>query len=143
VVETSPGLYRHLLAAAADRLARAVALVVGGPRPTLVHCTAGKDRTGLVVAALLLAAGVQVEAVVADYVRTADFMADVIRRIEKHGRVPRNALWLLAPEAAIREVVATLGSSSGGAASWLITHGVDGGDLERWVEAFVGDTSDG
>lgn len=36
-------------------------------RPLVIHCTAGKDRTGLVVALLLLALGVPEETVVADY----------------------------------------------------------------------------
>ncbi len=33
----------------------------------MVHCTAGKDRTGLAVALLLLALGVPEETVIADY----------------------------------------------------------------------------
>jgi protein-tyrosine phosphatase len=36
-------------------------------RPLIIHCTAGKDRTGLAVALLLLALGVPEETVVADY----------------------------------------------------------------------------
>jgi protein-tyrosine phosphatase len=35
--------------------------------PALIHCTAGKDRTGLVVALLLLTLGVPEETVLADY----------------------------------------------------------------------------
>ena len=36
-----------------------------------MHCTAGKDRTGLVVALALEAAGVERTAVVADYTQSA------------------------------------------------------------------------
>ena len=36
-------------------------------RPLVIHCTAGKDRTGLAVALLLLSLGVPEETVVADY----------------------------------------------------------------------------
>ena len=36
-------------------------------RPLVIHCTAGKDRTGLAVALLLLALGVPEETVIADY----------------------------------------------------------------------------
>jgi len=39
-----------------------------------VHCAAGKDRTGIVVAALLLAAGVEPDSVVADSGRSRDGM---------------------------------------------------------------------
>jgi protein-tyrosine phosphatase len=40
--------------------------------PTVVHCAAGKDRTGVVVAVILDAINVQREAIVADYVRTRE-----------------------------------------------------------------------
>lgn len=53
----------------------------------VVHCTAGKDRTGIVVALALLAVGVAREDVVADYARTQanlagpwlERMLDVVR----------------------------------------------------------------
>ena len=41
-------------------------------RPTLVHCAAGKDRTGVVLALTQLAIGVPAEHVIADYMRTAE-----------------------------------------------------------------------
>ena len=42
-----------------------------GSGPLLVHCEAGKDRTGFVCAALLLSLGVPKEAVYADYLLSA------------------------------------------------------------------------
>jgi protein-tyrosine phosphatase len=49
--------------------------------PALIHCTAGKDRTGLVVALLLLTLGVPQETVLADYTLSnlfyAHFRADI------------------------------------------------------------------
>jgi len=44
-------------------------LAAGAP-PLLVHCAAGKDRTGFVVAMLLHAVGVQRDAIVADYLES-------------------------------------------------------------------------
>lgn len=42
--------------------------LAGGAHPALVHCTAGKDRTGWAVASTLLLAGVSEDDVMADYV---------------------------------------------------------------------------
>ncbi len=57
------------LTAAVTHIARS------GSEPVLVHCTAGKDRTGLVVALSLLAVGVQRDDVVADYALTEKYLA--------------------------------------------------------------------
>lgn len=49
-------------------LNRVVAAVAAAPgTPILVHCTSGKDRTGIVVAALLSILGVPREAIVEEY----------------------------------------------------------------------------
>ena len=48
---------------------------------TLVHCAAGKDRTGVVVALALSLAGVTREAVVADYVRSAERIERIHARL--------------------------------------------------------------
>ncbi|WP_454882469.1 tyrosine-protein phosphatase [Sphingomonas oryzagri] len=47
--------------------------ILAGETPVLIHCTAGKDRTGVLVALLLLLLGVPKEHVVADYLRSDVF----------------------------------------------------------------------
>jgi protein-tyrosine phosphatase len=49
---------------------------------TLVHCAAGKDRTGVVVALALSLAGVQRDAVVEDYLRSADRAEAILARLK-------------------------------------------------------------
>ena len=44
-----------------------------GELPALLHCTAGKDRTGVLVAVLLKMLGVQHDAIMADYLRSDVF----------------------------------------------------------------------
>lgn len=57
-------------------LAEAVAaLAAPGALPALVHCSAGKDRTGMVTAIVLELAGVADEDIAADYALTASFLA--------------------------------------------------------------------
>lgn len=53
--------------AGARRAVRQIVALLAGGRPVLVHCFAGKDRTGFSVAVALEAAGVDRDAVMADY----------------------------------------------------------------------------
>jgi protein tyrosine/serine phosphatase len=50
--------------------------------PAVVHCAAGKDRTGVVVALALLVAGVPRDEVVADYALTDQRIAAIRARLE-------------------------------------------------------------
>lgn len=60
-----------------DRFAAVVQILADPDRwPVVVHCTAGKDRTGFAVACLLWAAGADDEAVLADYLRTNEHLAE-------------------------------------------------------------------
>jgi protein-tyrosine phosphatase len=55
------------------RLRTLIEAIADGETPALIHCTAGKDRTGVLVALLLLPLGVPEETVMADYLRSAVF----------------------------------------------------------------------
>ncbi|MEN8162075.1 MAG: tyrosine-protein phosphatase [Myxococcota bacterium] len=68
------------LAAVFRRLAAADAV------PAVLHCTAGKDRTGVAVALLLLLLGVSRDCVIEDYALTAHFTGDRIRAAERYFR---------------------------------------------------------
>lgn len=65
VYENMPRAAAPGLAGLFDKLAEASAL------PLVVHCAAGKDRTGFLCAVLLLSLGVPREAVMRDYMKTA------------------------------------------------------------------------
>jgi protein-tyrosine phosphatase len=69
-------VYDAMLDRHGDRLTDAVRFVAhSGEERVLVHCTAGKDRTGLVVALALLAVGVPRDEVVLDYTHTERHLA--------------------------------------------------------------------
>ncbi|MDV7352738.1 tyrosine-protein phosphatase [Rhodococcus oxybenzonivorans] len=132
-----PALYELILNSGAERIASLVPLVTRADGPVLVHCAAGKDRTGVVVAALLLAAGVKSAAVVADYLATAPNMAALQERwasapTADRGRPPLGEQWFRTPEPAIVAVVERITAARGGAAGWLCDHGADRDDLLRW-----------
>jgi protein-tyrosine phosphatase len=60
-------MYEVLLRHRGGALTAAVGGIADSTEPVLVHCTAGKDRTGLVIALALLVAGWTVEEVATDY----------------------------------------------------------------------------
>jgi protein-tyrosine phosphatase len=65
-------LYTAIIDVAGEEIAKTIArLAEPKTLPALVHCTAGKDRTGLVVGLLLAALGVPDDAVAANYALTA------------------------------------------------------------------------
>ncbi|MCU0496073.1 MAG: tyrosine-protein phosphatase [Anaerolineae bacterium] len=51
--------------------------------PTLIHCTAGKDRTGMAIALVLLALGVSEDIVIADYTLSNRNYSDYQRYVKK------------------------------------------------------------
>lgn len=64
-------LYASMLDTAGPAIARVFTLLADGSTyPAVVHCAAGKDRTGITVALILAALGVPDETVVADYALT-------------------------------------------------------------------------
>jgi protein-tyrosine phosphatase len=62
-----PDLYADVLESNAGQVRRFFDSLIDQPAPALVHCTAGKDRTGILVSMLYLALGVPRERVVQAY----------------------------------------------------------------------------
>jgi protein-tyrosine phosphatase len=76
--------YRAYVTEAAATFGDAIhAIATAGERAILVHCTAGKDRTGFLVALLQRALGADEDVVIGDYLRTnADWdRASVVGRL--------------------------------------------------------------
>ena len=63
---------------------RAVHALAVSSGPAIVHCTAGKDRTGWVSALVQLVAGVREEDVIADYLLTREMSADFVSSIRTY-----------------------------------------------------------
>jgi protein tyrosine/serine phosphatase len=70
------GIYRASIHRNRVFIGTGVAAVIDAPPGgVLVHCAAGKDRTGVLIALLLRAVGVPAERVAEDYALTAELMA--------------------------------------------------------------------
>ncbi|MCA1841705.1 MAG: tyrosine-protein phosphatase [Actinobacteria bacterium] len=122
--------------AALERLGRP-----GGP-PTVVHCTSGKDRTGVVIALLLRLVGVSEEAVVADYRASAPNMLRLVRRLE-HSPYYGESLATLPPailraeEETMRTFLRRLDRRHGGARGWARAHGIRGETVAGLEQALL------
>jgi hypothetical protein len=130
-------LYHSLLDRLPEQLASLIGIAARSDKPVLVHCMAGKDRTGVAVAVLLLAGDVEPEDVVADYTTTAANMSALFRRLASlglHSRVnpETDAKILGAPAQAITLVIEHLLSWPGGPQAWAESHGSPAEDVERW-----------
>lgn len=132
-------VYRNILTGYSTELATAIRVVATEPNPVLVHCTAGKDRTGLVVALILSAIGVDDDTVLADYAATQANLAGewterMLRRVRRF-RVPLtdNVVQVLAhsPADVLQETLAWLDSEYGGVHAYLAAAGVDDATVGR------------
>jgi protein-tyrosine phosphatase len=122
--------YQHLVRDAAAQIAGIVGLVATGPGPVLVHCTAGKDRTGIVIAVLLRAIGVRRADILTDYLRTEANLPRLWTALRVAGvPEPHNRALLGVQATALEAVLDDVESAPGGAAGWLLTHGVDPDEL--------------
>ena len=61
-----------------DRIATVLGDIAAAPANVLFHCTAGKDRTGVIASALLGVLGASRDVIVADYARSTDAMVGII-----------------------------------------------------------------
>jgi len=104
--------------------------------PVLVHCHAGKDRTGVVVALALLLAGVGVDAIADDYalsgVQLADMLArDRVSAVERGMDAVRAERLFTVRREAMVATVERIESDHGGAAHYLAEIGLDEERLDR------------
>jgi protein-tyrosine phosphatase len=75
------GVYLSYLDDRADSIIAALRLIGYSDGATIVHCAAGKDRTGVVVALALAEVGVQRDAIVDDYAASGERVGAVLARL--------------------------------------------------------------
>jgi protein tyrosine/serine phosphatase len=102
--------------------------------PAVFHCTAGKDRTGMVAALVLSLVGVADDVIVHDYTLTDDRMGLVMERIRASGDYPEPVTPMLASvgraEAASMETfLAAVRETYGDAEGWARDAGLSGDTL--------------
>lgn len=122
------GVYLRYLDDRADSVLAALRLIADTDGATIVHCAAGKDRTGVVVALALAEAGVKPEAIVEDYAMSAERIEAIFARL----RASRTYAEDLANQSmdkhrpragAMQRLLDALEADHGGAPGWLREHG--------------------
>ncbi|MFK4728225.1 tyrosine-protein phosphatase [Agromyces mediolanus] len=101
-------------------------------RSVVVHCTAGKDRTGVVIALTLLAVGVDRELVIADYERTegnlaGEWLERMVGLAGQYGVPDTPALRVLmggSPPEAIDGMIELVEREHGSARDYLLASGL-------------------
>ena len=104
------------------------ALTAGDRGAAVVHCAAGKDRTGVVVALSLAVAGVPHEVIVADYAMTAEVIDALVAKLAASPTyaedMERRDVATHTPRAETMERVLTLlDERFDGPIGWLSAHG--------------------
>jgi protein-tyrosine phosphatase len=131
-------LYISMLTHGAEAFAEVARLVATGEdTAVLVHCTAGKDRTGVAIALLLDAVGVDRDAIVADYAASeqnlsgawADGMFAMIGAMGVPRTAALDALIASTPPAAIAQALAWVAREHGGSAAYLRSGGLAESEL--------------
>lgn len=127
-------IYRRLPKQVGPVLGRIGERLLTGGAPLLIHCTAGKDRTGVVVAMLLHAFGVSQDEIVRDYLASHAWDPAGLHRVAL-----AKGLAATIPAEAIDAVVRPLhGVREAYLRAALDTMVKDFGSLERYLEIAAG-----
>jgi protein-tyrosine phosphatase len=122
--------YLGYLGDCGDNVVGALRALTEAPGTAVVHCAAGKDRTGVVVALALAVAGVPHDEIVADYAMTADVIDALVAKLAASPTyaedMEQRDVASHTPRAETMDRVLTLlDERFGGAIGWLDAHGFD------------------
>jgi protein-tyrosine phosphatase len=138
-------LYWLICSERGEQLREAAELCASGESlPVMIHCTHGKDRTGVLTAMLLAAVDVPEEDIIADYTRSHDFGCSVEgqwamrqalpSRVRQYVREDVLGAWCEADEDTMAKLFRRVREEHGSVAAYLDTIGVDAELRKRLVE---------
>ena len=122
--------YLHYLSIGGDRVARAFAMFAeDAAYPILVHCTAGKDRTGVLIGLLMHVLGADPADIAAEYGRSDASIPRLLAYLEATGRrlegTPEEIRKRLAtPPERMADFIELLSAKYGGAEQFFLAEGV-------------------
>lgn len=112
-------------------------LIRPGTLPALVHCAAGKDRTGVVIATAQSIAGVTNDVIAADYAASAPAVPKIIERLVQSGAYgeisPGDSAQQLTRAETMVALMDWIDTHFGGARAFLSNRGMSDADLDTLV----------
>ncbi|MEJ3405045.1 tyrosine-protein phosphatase [Rathayibacter sp. YIM 133350] len=140
------GLYTRILTDHVSVVVEALrAIAASGEDAVVVHCTAGKDRTGVVVALTQLAVGVDRRSVVEDYAATeanlaGEWLEAMIAMIGRYGVPDSPQLRVLmggSPAEALESAIDVVEREHGSVRQFLLASGLSLAELAALEDALV------
>ncbi|WP_216894901.1 tyrosine-protein phosphatase [Nocardia alni] len=117
-------MYLAMADADAPIFGRLLTALSAGELPALIHCTAGKDRTGVAAALLLATLGVDDATILDDYELSAIHFTDrqISRVLAKHGEIDaaRYRTFFGAPRSAMEGLLTALREGHGSVEQYLL-----------------------
>ncbi|MGH9043977.1 MAG: tyrosine-protein phosphatase [Acidimicrobiales bacterium] len=134
--------YLEIAKLGATNVARALAILARrSTHPLVVHCTAGKDRTGVLVAVVLSLLGVEDETVMADYELSSLVSMELAERADGSDRRFSSPLvreQIFTPRGSdIAALLGGLRSEHGSIEGYVLSAGLDPGALDDLRSALV------
>lgn len=127
------GMYRHVFDERAPQLAIIVRALLDEGLPAVIGCAAGKDRTGVTIAALLDLVGVPIDVIADDYALSAVYLRETRARIEpddwRHEPIVVDS-----PPELMASALEHLHRQHGGSRALLMRHGVTEREIDTLVE---------
>ncbi len=130
------GHYLSYLGQRPESVVGALRAIAAAEGAVVVHCAAGKDRTGTITGLALVVAGARPESVVDDYAASAERVPQILERLLRRPAYAANLLHKTVAEQSPRpetmaRLLAALERDHGGVLGWLANHGWTEADTER------------
>jgi protein-tyrosine phosphatase len=119
VTQLMNDLYRDLINDRADRFGELFEHLLDSDAPAVFHCTAGKDRTGVAAALVLLALGVPREVVLQDYMLTNELAMPLPAPQQSSAPIDALAVLWRVQQGFLDNALRIIDTDHGGVASYL------------------------